>query len=731
MARFSSFLWILALTLGVTLAPQLRDWTWGPTMLVLAAAMLASLPVIWKAAEFRCNQALLISGIALALWISIRAIFSPVLEFAMADLFLLAMAVATFLVFRSSISTLMGNQIMHGGICLLLLASVVVVGKQILDPTYSPIFPNNEPRFPSGFYSHYSYGASFLIPAALLVMGWALAGRGNLLLRILYAIVSVAGMVAVYFTNSRGGLIGLWGGAGVLLVLFLFKSSGNGSTWARVALLSLPFMLIGGAALTYLGLSSIQESRSGSGNMLGLLDSQIRLHIMSLAVSSIGLHPWIGGGARSFSWECYRFWDTASMGWGRAKPEHVHNELLQTATDYGLIGAGLLVILLVAVAVTATLHLLQKGSPSVRCDSSPWVIGGAAALSGLLVQSFFEGIFRLPAGAMLLGLSISAATCPLVTLVANKRSIFSLTVLTGSAVFSSALLGFYGVKSSQTAVLLWPAYFTNIHMGMEARLDRLTKAIAIWPIHTLMTERASLALHLYSAQDDREQSLEFLQMAYRDFRDARLLNPYSPEIANSLGYTAGLLEKDSEASAAFQAAVRMQGEMEPTFHSRFLYSQYLIRKGLKDREAGSPSDAAVEFELAVNQINRILSLFVTTEVYSLRVLAYQNLGMSQEEAGDHAMAQKTLQTAAGLPVGESSHYLLARFYGRRAVAAWSQRRSSDALKLFMMAEQHGRATEALPPGVTVDTRLKYLDYLKNSVEFLGEARIDPSPEPVF
>ena len=101
-----------------------------------------------------------------------------------------------------------------------------------------------------------------------------------------------------------------------------------------------PFILIllGIFFLRFLG--DIQEARYGSGDMDGLLDNTIRLYLIGIAVSCFGLHPLLGGGSRSYSWECFRFWDTNAMGAGGRKPEHVHNELLQTATDYGAIPGG-------------------------------------------------------------------------------------------------------------------------------------------------------------------------------------------------------------------------------------------------------------------------------------------------------------------------------------------------------------------------------------------------------
>ena len=121
-------------------------------------------------------------------------------------------------------------------------------------------------------------------------------------------------------------------------------------------------------------------------------------------MSCIAMHPWTGGGSRSFSWECFQFWDPKTQGFGGAKPEMVHNELAQTATDYGLVGLVLLVALLVTLLLGCLLRVLFENSSTKNDHSDAWRIGGFAALIGMLVQGCFSFVFHTLPGIVLLGI---------------------------------------------------------------------------------------------------------------------------------------------------------------------------------------------------------------------------------------------------------------------------------------------------------------------------------------
>ena len=131
MAALSTIFWILGFILSVVIAPQLRVWTWGPTMLCFGAAALFALPVfLRKSVVWECLY-VLIPGIAISGWIVLRSFFSPVEELATQDLLLVSMAVCTYIVFRAGGGRGASGNLLVGWILLILGASLWVIWRKM------------------------------------------------------------------------------------------------------------------------------------------------------------------------------------------------------------------------------------------------------------------------------------------------------------------------------------------------------------------------------------------------------------------------------------------------------------------------------------------------------------------------------------------------------------------------------------------------------------------------
>ena len=179
-AIVSSIFWVFGFVLSVVIAPQLRIWTWGPSMLCFALSLAAAIPALWNEKPALADIAITLCGLLVVAWIVLRSTFSPVLELAQSDLLLVSMAVATFLSFRAIIQCKYASTILTYGIALLLLASAIVICLQVKDAKFSPVFPNSADKYPAGFFAHYNYGASFLIPTSLITLAIAVHSRSGL-----------------------------------------------------------------------------------------------------------------------------------------------------------------------------------------------------------------------------------------------------------------------------------------------------------------------------------------------------------------------------------------------------------------------------------------------------------------------------------------------------------------------------------------------------------------------
>jgi O-antigen ligase/tetratricopeptide (TPR) repeat protein len=731
MAVLSSLFWVLGLLISVAIAPQLRIWTWGPGMLCFAVAAAASASCLWDEKRNRWDTMILVLGFALFGWIGIRAFLTPAYEASRSDLLLLSMAAATFLSMRAAMNSKSAQRIIVFGLTAILAANIGIIGMQIIDPAYSPIFPNEEARLPGGFFAHYSYGAAFLIPGSLILAGFALFSKENVASRILFALVALAGAIAVYFTKSRGGFVGIGAGVAVLLICSLLVGGRDKRRWFAPAVIIVPVMLIVLSILFFSWLSQVEEARGGTGSITGMLDNSIRLYLIGIAFSCIGIHPLHGGGSRSFSWECFQFWDTAVMSWGKAKPEHVHNELLQTATDYGLIGVSILLLFVVSACLVAGLRLALGKSTVGNGSSDAWRVGGLAAFAGLLAQSNFEGIFRIPPGAIMLGLCIAALCIPNPSTTENPPRVRLASLLLAALAIGLAVpLSVFGWKGSRLSYILWPSYFSHTPSGLEPKADAVARAVSIWPLPSLYQDRAKANQTLAASEPAGSARTDLLRSALSDFQSSAKLHPFDPETAIGAASILSALGRNSEAEAEFRRAIELQGEMEPTFYARGLYARHLCRKGISELKESDPSLALGTFQLALVQtdwIAKTLGYYISSDG-NLRTptMIRQGLGMSYERLGDFKAALAEYDLAATLPNGTSSHYLAGMLYGKRAVNAWSQRESSDALRLFIEAEARINQASENPEAVTQEAREEYSAYLRKSIEYLQGAKVEPS-----
>lgn len=738
MASFSSVLWILGFILSVVIAPQQRMWTWGPTMLCFAAATLFTLPVLFRKGLGREALYVLIPGVATVAWIVVRGFTSPVAELAAKDLLLVAMAVSTFIVFRAAGGGAVSGKLLVGGIALILGASLWVIAKQIADPSFSPAFSADDKLFVRGFFGHYSYCASFLIPTSLLLAGVALHGRLHAASRVILLALAIAGLVAVVYTKSRGGVIGAGLGLAALALGSVLIGKRDGKRWFVPLALLAPLVLIGGGILFLGVLEGVQGSRSNGGDLTEMLDNTIRFYMLGMAMTCISWHPWLGGGSRSYSWESFRAWDVTAYGEGGAKPEHVHNELVQTVSEYGIVGGLLLLVFLGGVVLAAFVRILFKDRQSAPGLSDGWRIGGLAGLVGLFTQSNFEGILRIPPGAILLGLCLAAASATMTRQPGNNgRNISSGHWPLAVCALAAALpLLAFGWKGTKATFALWPAYFSRIPLGTETKIDALTEGIAAWAMYPLHQRRGILYRELaYDEDTTAKARREILEFALADFKRAMELHPLDPESLLNAAGTLIMLGKDTEAEPLYREATKAQGNMEAAFHANHFFAKLLLRKGADEYNRDELSSAITTLRLAAQHVDKAFELgrgySLGAEGHFLRVGIRSALGQALEAAGDHRGALGQYDQVSALPHGSGGHYLAGRMLGKRAVVAWGERRSEDALRLFIDAEARVVKANLLPQGVTPAKRDEYLAYLRKTITFLRGAKVEPSGKPDF
>ena len=735
MAYVSIGFWVVGFILSVVMAPQLRIWTWGPTMACFSVATLAAIPPIWRQRGTKIDLAVILSGFVLVGYLAARAFLTPAAELGRSDFLLVAMAVATFLSFRAASGSLGTQRMLLGGITLLTVASLFVIAKQLVNPTFSPVFPVKEVMAPTGFFAHYSYGATFLVGVMALFSAFALHSGEKLWLRLAFSVLAILAIAGIYFSRSRGAIFGGVGVFGAVAVASLIQAKRSSSRWFSIGIIILPLLAILGVAMLYYSWIAAQAARNDVEQITGMFDNSIRLYLLGIAWSCIGLHPILGGGARSFSWECFQFWDVATMGEGYHKPEHVHNELIQTFTDYGILGGGLLVIFLSIVLISSLLRLGSEKKSGVTRNHDAWKIAGLAGFTGIFFQSNFEGILRIPPGTILLAMCIAFASIqpPRHQVPQTGRSWFRSGLLTivGIAVFLS--LAFDGYRGTRVSIDLWQSFFSKQKFGPESQIYATSKAIQHWPLFSLYQHRGILYQEAAAEETDRETIKEFLRLSLSDFREASRLHPFDPTSALGTALPLTLLERYAEADQHYLRAIELQGGMEAGFQGHLRFAGHLNKKGLWEYSSDLKSEAMVSFELAARHIEDAFTLSwrKTEDDHRLRVAIYENWARTLEDVKDYQKALDLYENASKLRFGGTSNYRAGLLYGKLAVESWTERKGSEALKLFQVAKQKIAIANELPADVSPENKSEWVAYIDQSIGYLEVAEFKPSEEVIL
>jgi O-antigen ligase len=317
-----------------------------PVVLLAAAAICAGLGLALggRAPEQRWAPAaavLLATG-----FFAWRMAGSPVVDFARYDWLLLTGLLAAWAVLRLAPIDWHLSRTLWLVLAVGVLAQVGVASYQFwTDPSFTPIFGKRPvAELGSGFYARYNdlggFLAAALMPLSALVV-WPGVPRWGRVAALLLAAVAVVGCCV---TQGRGGLVGLAAGLGVLIVLWLWlPQAAAGKRLAALAVV-LPVLIFGGVKLT----TEVLVQRKVGENAADMLGYNVRLFYAAMAFEQVLERPWLGSGSQSYSYEHVRFWPSGEYS-REPDPQWVHNEYIQTVTDYGLIG---LVLVLVVVGWT-------------------------------------------------------------------------------------------------------------------------------------------------------------------------------------------------------------------------------------------------------------------------------------------------------------------------------------------------------------------------------------------
>jgi len=373
-----------------------------PTYVLFGLAGVSTAFAAWKGRLFRPNRLCLWSTLALAGYVCIRSLFSPVNYLARTDRFMVLGAITVYLITvvyltssgkrRALLWILFAYALVHVfvGFLQFTKGDNYMLLPWIMRPDYG--------RRASGFYICPNHIAGLFETLTLLATALACWGRGSTWLKIASGYCAAVCLAGLAITGSRGGYISIVVGS-IALVAF--------SLWVIKKIQPrrfLVYLLIAMAAMSVVlgtGLYLTTRSTDLAKRVDQIYDpTNMRLLLWQAALKQFALQPAFGTGSGTY--EFYgRHFRSANV---QADPIHVHDDYLELLAEYGAVGELLMAVFLVAhisSGIGALKTLVQtKMQRNKGSNELALIIGCEAAVAALLAHSVMDFNIHIPANTL-------------------------------------------------------------------------------------------------------------------------------------------------------------------------------------------------------------------------------------------------------------------------------------------------------------------------------------------
>ncbi|MCX6856804.1 MAG: O-antigen ligase family protein [Verrucomicrobia bacterium] len=463
-----------------------------------------------------------------------RALMSPVAAYAREDVVILLGCLVTYVLTVTAASHPRWRIALVGCLLVLVLGNLAVGSVHLSGNWSFHILPTflrgSEAGRIGGFYVNPNHLAAFLSFALFLSLGWLCFGRGGAALKLLLGFLIVAMAVGMSLTVSRGALIGLAAGGLVyaVLALWIVWQTQRHFFWSLLGG-AVVLSVLGGAVLWKVNDEYLRQRIENNS-----MTDDIRFGIWDTALGQFQQAPLLGEGARMFYDGGIKYRSAMISSWS-PEPMFAHSEPLQLLSDYGIVGATLLLIMVLAHGLNALRFLRwfvrEKFILTGRVLSMNLALclGALSALVATLVHSVFEFHYHVPAtamgGALILGL---LANPGFETMQRPLMRVLGVRIATKLALGCSAcalLAGFwiigrgdYALVQARLAEARKDPQAYAMHLDEAAQLDASNGEVFYL--------RGLMKLDAPSTPDEKQSKVTITE-AIEDLQKATALNPYN------------------------------------------------------------------------------------------------------------------------------------------------------------------------------------------------------------
>ena len=211
--------------------------------------------------------------------------------------------------------------------------------------------------------------------------------------RLFIIYVALMAIVGIAVSLSRGG----WGAtlAG-LLALALWGDWRQRRIWVRFAAVVAVVVVLGFAAWKLAPARIITSFTGKTGTEIGLRDPtfNIRTRLWTGTLPLIREQPLIGHGIGSWQWLYPKYKHPTVV----SHTEYTHNDYLNLASDYGLVG----VVLVLCVFAGFFWQAARTSDPRIPSEEGSFVVGSVAGVVAILFHAIFDFNSHIPANSLLL-----------------------------------------------------------------------------------------------------------------------------------------------------------------------------------------------------------------------------------------------------------------------------------------------------------------------------------------